>query len=31
MLELVAEGLKNDELAERLFISKATAQTCSPA
>lgn len=27
VLELVAEGLNNDELAERLFISKATART----
>lgn len=27
VLELVAQGLNNDELAERLFISKATART----
>ena len=27
VLELVAEGFNNDELAERLFISKATART----
>lgn len=27
VLELVAEGLNNDELASRLFISKATART----
>lgn len=27
VLELVAEGLNNDELAARLFISKATART----
>ena len=27
VLELVAEGLNNDELAERLFITKATART----
>ncbi|WP_040162033.1 response regulator [Nigerium massiliense] len=27
VLELIAEGLNNDEIAERLFISKATART----
>ncbi|WP_300083008.1 response regulator transcription factor [Propioniciclava sp.] len=27
VLELIAQGLNNDELAERLFISKATART----
>lgn len=27
VLELVAEGLNNDEIAQRLFISKATART----
>lgn len=27
VLELIAQGLNNDELAERLFITKATART----
>ena len=27
MIELIAEGLSNDELADRLFVSPSTAKT----